>query len=266
MTFSFSQLSMATGLATGTLLSVFGAGNAFAIGFDFETTFSQNDAPTGDILLESVTIGDEIIEEFSFVTAAVINQNGGEINGGASADKGDTATTGVAVEDAAAADIVTNLSNNNLNNIVDTEKQGFFEIDLTFGKVIDNLLIWERGGTGETYGNSDLKIQALDAAGQLVGNSLTITRDMWFDAGFQIDTTEISAAQNVGSLGINIFEDLGVDNAVVDAIRFTSEEEFNGPDWKFVGTDATRVPEPTVFMGLGLLGGALFLQKRVKAA
>lgn len=269
MAFSLSKLTVATGLATGALLSSIGTSDAHAFGFKFDASYSQDDSPTGDILLESVKIGDEIITEFSYINSAVIVENevytGGN-TGAASADKGDNATTGVAVEDAQAEDVVTNLANNNLNNIIDTEANGSFIIDLKFGKAIDNLLIWERGGSGNTYGNSDLKIQALDADGNAIGQNRLITRKMWNDAGFQINTTEIGGAQNVGSLGINIFNDLGVESAKVDTIRFISEDSFNGPDWKFVGTDAGRdlesVPEPAFILGLGIFGSVLMLKKR----
>lgn len=263
MNHSLSKLAVATSLAAGSLLTCFGAGNAFAFGFSFGATYSQNDSPTGDILLESVSIGEEIINEFSYVTSAQIVFNDpfvGGNSGAASADTGDTATGGVREEDATAEDIVANLGTNNLNHIIDTEDDGAFVIDLKFGKTIDNLLIWERGM------NSDLGIQAMDANGNLIGNRLVVTRDMWFDAGFSIDTTEITRAQSVGSLGVNIFSDLGVDAGKVETIRFFSKREFNGPDWKFVGTDSTRVPEPAALLGLGIFSGLLMLQKRTKAA
>jgi len=263
MTLSISKFAVATGFATGALFSAIGTGSAFAFGFEFESTYSQNDSPTGDILLESVTIGEEIIEEFSYVTTAKIVENDpyeGGNSGAASADTGDDATGGVRAEAATADDVVTNLTTNNLNHIIDTEDDGSFVIDLTFGKTLDNLLIWERGM------NSDLGIQAVDANGDLIGNRLEITRDKWVDAGFSINTSEIGNAQKVGSLGINIFSDLDVDSGAVETIRFFSNSEFNGPDWKFVGTDSTRVPEPAFLLGLGIFSGALMLQKRSKTA
>ncbi|MEL6321001.1 MAG: exosortase-dependent surface protein XDP2, partial [Cyanobacteria bacterium J06626_14] len=143
------------------------------------------------------------------------------------------------------------------------EDSGNFVIDLTFGKTIDNLLIWERGM------NSDLGIQAVDFDGNLIGERQVVTRDMWFNAGYSIDTTEIGAAQTVGALGVNIADDLGVANDDVQTIRFFSESQFNGPDWKFVGTDSTRsasVPEPAFVLGLGLLGGVFVTKKRTRNA
>lgn len=271
MAFSLSKLTMATGLATGALFVGVGNANAQSFGFEFETTYSQNDSPKGNILLESVKIGEEIINEFSFVNFAEIVENDeylGGNSGAASADIGDDLITGVntqgvKVEDASANDIVTNLSTNDLNNIIDTEDQGTFIIDLQFGKTIDNLLIWERGM------NSKLGIQAVDADGNLIGNRRVIEKDMWFAAGYSIDTQEIGGAQKVGSLGISIAEDLGIESGRVETIRFFTEgKDFNGPDWKFVGTDADRnldsekVPEPALILGLSVFGGILMLKKR----
>ena len=264
MVFKTSKTLTAAGVTTAVLLSLTGNANAQSFGFEFETEYLLNDAPTGDILLESVKIGDDIINEFSFVSGVSIVENDpflGGNTGAASADRGDTATTGVAVEDSTDADLLANLSTNNLNNIIDTEDSGNFSIDLTFGKAFDNLLIWERGK------NSDLGIQAVDNQGNLVGERLVVGRDMWFDTGYAIDTTEIGSAQQVGAIGINIFEDLGIESGNVQTVRFFSESEFNGPDWKFVATDATRsVPEPAFLLGLSLVGGAFVTQKRKRTA
>ena len=257
-----STMAVAASVVTGVLLSLTGNANAEDFGFEFDTNYLLNDSPKGDIFLESIEIGDEIVQDFAFVAGVSIVENdpflGGD-TGAASADIGDTATTGIAVEDATANDILTNLSNNNLNNIIDTEDTGSFIIDLTFDKTIDNLLIWERGK------NSSLGIQAVDFEGNLIGERRVIDRDMWFKTDFKINTTEIIGNQEVGALGINIAEDLGVDSGNVGTIRFFSESSFNGPDWKFIGTDSTRsasVPEPALVLGLGLLGGVFATQKR----
>ena len=261
MSLSISKFAVATGLATGTLLSGFSTSQAFAFGFDFEGTYSQTSSSTADILLESVTVGEQIIDEFSYVTSAVIIQNdvfSGGNTGAASADTGDDATGGARSEDATAADVVANLSSNNINHIVDTEDDGSFQIDLNFSEAIKTLFVWERGM------NSDLGIQAVGTDGNLLGNRLDVTRDMWNDAGFKINTSEIDDDQKMGSLGIKI-SDLGVQGGEIQTLRFFSESGFNGPDWKFVGTTA-KVPEPTLLLGLGLLGGAMAWQKRAKAA
>lgn len=268
MTFSFSQLALATGLATGALLSSLGTANALAFGFQFGTNASrpvpsanEKEAAQRDILLESVTFGDQTITDFAFVSSVPLNFFNdlytGQNTGAASADKGDLATGGVKNEKLTAANVVTNLSTNNLNHIIDTEDTGSFTLDLTFDAMIDNLLIWERGK------NSDLGVQALDADGKAIGNRLVVKRNMWFDAGYEIDTLEIDNVQEVGSLGINIWSDLGVASGAVSTIRISSEKGFNGPDWKVVGTAATRsVPEPALILGLTLLGGAMALTKR----
>ncbi|NJL86434.1 MAG: PEP-CTERM sorting domain-containing protein [Leptolyngbyaceae cyanobacterium SM1_1_3] len=250
-------------MASVTLLAVAGTAQAFSF-----TSEVEGSSAKGDIFLKAVILntGERVaVEDLSFVMGAEIVSNDefkGGNTGAASADKGDEATTGIAQEDAAAADIVTNLSTANLNNIVDTEDEGNFQIDLDFAKVIDNLLIWERGK------NSDLGVQAVDNSGNLIGNFFKVTRSDWTDAGFSIDTTEIGSAQAVGSFGLNLVADLGV-SGPVSKIRFSSESGFNGPDWKFVGTAAEResqsVPEPGLAVGLGLLGG-LMLTKRTRLA
>ena len=257
-----SKITVAAGVTVSMILALTGNANAQTFGFEFEGEYLINDGSTGDVLLESVKIGDEIVQEFSYISGVDIVANDpflGDDTGAASADRGDTATTGVVVEDATASDLQTNLGNNNLNNIIDTEDNGNFVIDLTFGKTIDNLLIWERGM------NSDLGIQAVDLNGNLIGQRRIVTRDMWFDAGYSINTVEIGLAQTVGSLGINISDDLGIASSDVQTIRFFSESAFNGPDWKFVGTDSTRsasVPEPAFVLGLGLLGSVFVTKKR----
>ncbi|NER08106.1 MAG: PEP-CTERM sorting domain-containing protein, partial [Okeania sp. SIO3C4] len=147
MTRAIRSTALITGIAAGTLLAIAGSAQAFSFKTnDFDGT-NKPDAK-GDIFLESVTIDDEVVTEFSFIEAVFIQSNDehtGGNTGAASADIGDNATTGVKVEDAQNEDILLNLSTSNLNNIVDTEDKGSFEIDLAFGKAIDNLMIWERG-------------------------------------------------------------------------------------------------------------------------
>ncbi|NER78364.1 MAG: PEP-CTERM sorting domain-containing protein [Leptolyngbya sp. SIO1D8] len=276
------RIALALTLTAGTLLTLSSSAHAFLFETnDFDTNpLSRSDAEH-DIFLESIKVLDndggilETITDFSYVQSAEIVHNDeftGGNSGAASTDTGDQATTGTQVENATAADIAENLGNNNLNNIIDTEDKGSFEIDLHFDKVIDNLLVWERGNDRDTWGagNSDLAIQALDGDGNLIGNYLKISRDQWKNAGFYIDTKEIGRSQEVGSLGVNIAQDLGVEDGVM-SLRFFSESSFNGPDWKFVGTDAVRgdvadVPEPAFILGLGALGSALMMRKRSRIA
>jgi hypothetical protein len=239
-----------------------------------ENPLTASSAFKGDIFLDYVKVLNdegsiaEIVSNFSYISSTNIVANDkftGGNTGAASADIGDQATTGVKVENATEAAIATNLGTNNLNNIVDTEDSGSFQIDLHFEKLIDNLLIWERGQ------NSKLGVQALDSAGNLIGEKLILNSQNWDYAGFEIDTKEIGSAQKVGSLGINIFEDLGIEGGT-SSVRFFSESSFNGPDWKFVGTDAKRgqdpadVPEPAFVLGLGIFGSLLMLKKRTQAA
>jgi hypothetical protein len=266
MASSILRLAASVALASGVLAASTGAAKAFTFTTNDFNGSNKPDAK-GDIFLNSVTLGStgEVVTNFSFVTSASIVYNDeytGGNSGAASADIGDNATTGVKVEAASNADIATNLGTNNLNNIIDTEDSGSFQIDLSFGKTIDNLLVWERGM------NSRLAIQALDAGGNLIGNKLKLGEGnyAWNYAGYDIDTKEIGGSQKVGSFGVSIAEDLGV-NAPISSLRFFSEANFNGPDWKFVGTDSTRpdpeeVPEPGLLLGLGMLGSVMFLKRQ----
>ncbi|PSN15851.1 PEP-CTERM sorting domain-containing protein [filamentous cyanobacterium CCP5] len=254
----FFKYAIATGTASVALLTAAGEASAFTFTTNFEGAGGKEDVFLQSVILES----GEIVRDFSFITSASIVSNDtytGGNTGAASADKGDKATTGLAKENVSAEEIAANLGTNNLNNIIDTEDKGSFRIDLNFSKAMDNLLIWERGM------NSDLGIQALSAEGKLIGNYLKISRDSWTDAGFSIDTTEIGKAQKVGSFGVNLMKDLGV-SSPVSSVRFFSESSFNGPDWKFVGTDAERpsedVPEPGLVLGLSLLSGAIVYRRR----
>jgi hypothetical protein len=267
------RLFAIAGAATAIL---FGTATRASATFTFTTNFTDTEyGAKGDIFLDSVVLDStqELVEDFSFVNGAYIVANDeytGGNSGAASADIGDNATTGTKMEAATVDAIVANLGNNNLNNIIDTEDSGSFQIDLSFEYNIDNLLIWERGNDNDTWGagNSDLAVQAVDAEGNLLGNYLKITRDQWKNAGYSINTQEIGNTQEVGSLGVNILEDLGVAGGV-NRVRFFSESSFRGPDWKFVGTDATRleeetqaVPEPGALVGLGAVAGIVLLSKR----
>lgn len=250
MTSYSTRFAMVTGIAISTLMTLAGSANAFS----FTTNFTGNN-PKEDIWLDSVTIGDRVISNFALVNSANIVYNDpytGGNTGAASAERGDKAS-GINVEDPTNGDVVQALGNLNLNNIIDGEDKGKFIIDVTFNGLVDNLLFWERGQ------NSKLGVQALDAFGNLVGNFLLLDSKTWNYAGFSIDTTEISSAQKVGSLGVSL-TDLGV-SGPIQSIRLTSEKSYNGPDFKVVGT-AAAVPEPTTVLGLGLVAGLGFVSRR----
>ena len=256
------ELLSALGMVAGMTASAVLTGIAPAQAFSFLTTVEGDiSKPKEDFFLKSVVLDTgEIVDQFSFVSVATIVENDqytGDNTGAASADKGDHATTGVNSEDPTLTDLVLNLGNNNLNNIVDTEDTGNFQIDLSFDSALDNLLVFERGM------NSNLSVQALNESGELIGQRIDIKRNQWSFTGFSIDTLEIGGSQKVGSLGINVAQDFQISNAV-SRVRFFSEESFNGPDWKLVGTDANRksVPEPSALLGLGLIAGVLFAKRK----
>lgn len=265
------------GLTIGTVLFVSNSAQAAS----FTTNFTQENGATGDVFLDSITQNDRTINRFSFVESAEIIQNdeytGGD-TGAASTDRGDDIDDLTTTENLTADnedEIANFLGNNNLNNIIDTEDDGTFEMNLFFDSVIradntglDSLFFWERGM------NSDLQVQAIDDTGNIIGNAIKLLRFKDRDrsntlrqesAGFQIDTTEIDGAQKVGSWGVSL-EQLGVSR--LSGIRVYANEDFNGPDFKVIarrsGTDFARasVPEPGTIIGLGSVAALAFVRRR----
>ncbi|MBP0002064.1 MAG: PEP-CTERM sorting domain-containing protein [Cyanobacteria bacterium SID2] len=262
---NFTPTLIGTAVATGTILAL---QTSPALAFSFTTNKMGND-PKGDIWLQSIELEDgTTIDDFSFINHAQIVSNDeytGGNTGAASADIGDNATTGLKKEHLSESEIFVNLANKNLNNIIDTEDNGHFAIDLFFDKAIDNLLIWERGM------NSKLGVQALDFDGNLIGNYLEVNSREWNYAGYKIDTKEIGGSQKVSALGVSM-ADLGVENSYITGFRFFSQSNFNGPDWKILGTDVTRggevplepesVPEPGMMAGLLAVSSLLTFSRR----
>ncbi len=263
-----SSISLSVVAIVAGSLSVFSS-SAQAFQFTSNITQSGTNAPKGDILLNKVDAQGQIRSKFSLVNKATIKYNDqfvGGNTGAASADRTDNATVGIVDEQLDTNSLIGTLNNRYLSNIIDTEDTGTFVFDLFFDKVVDNLFLWERGGTGNTYGNSHLDIQAIDAQGNLLGNLITAGKGKYTysKAGYQLDTTEIPSAQNVGSLGISL-SDLGLSQSIA-GVRVGSKKGYNGPDWKLMGaTDLKAVkatPEPSIALGLGaaaLIGG---LRKR----
>ena len=244
--------------------------SAPAQAFTFQTNFtpalSGKDAAKGDIFLDSVTLADgKVIDDFVLIDFANIVSNDiftGGNTGAASSDVGDKATTGLKQEDVTNEGIKSVLSNNNLDNIIDTEDKGNFVIDLFFKRPVNNVFVWERGM------NSRLNLQGLSPDGNLIGNLIELNSADWEYAGFDIDTKEINGAQMVGSIGISL-ADLGLSDPI-EALRVSSlGKAFNGPDFKIIGgadPDAAAVPEPSVLIGLGtLVAGALATRRRRQA-
>ncbi|BAY62723.1 hypothetical protein NIES22_27980 [Calothrix brevissima NIES-22] len=232
----------------------------------FRTNVSQSKDPQADIWLQSITQKDkqgkdQTFSNFSFVTRVNILQNDKHTTlntGAASTDRGDKASEpkGLKVaENPDAEGIAAYLGNNNLNNIIDTEDQGAFKMNLWFDTTIsqdssglDNLFFWERGM------NSDLDIQAIGENGNLLGNILKLTRKVdQQDAGYKIDTTEIGGAQNVGSWGVSL-KQLGLNDEQaikgIKGIQVSAKTTYNGPDFKVI---ARSVPEPSTTAALAVV-------------
>ncbi|MBD2741271.1 exosortase-dependent surface protein XDP2 [Coleofasciculus sp. FACHB-1120] len=284
---NFQRTSTFLCLAAGTVLTISSSAQAAT----FQTNVSQKGDPEADIFLESITQNDITFDSFNLVKEAEILFNtpisltgkngetsdpeaGGSINntGAASTDKGDEASTpdGVEVsglEDPTDAEIAAYLGNQNLNNIIDTEDEdeASFSINLFFDNLVkadntglDNLFFWERGK------NSDLGIQAIDKAGNLIGNFLKLNRNDQFAAGYNIDTMELSRNQRVGSWGVSL-EELGITSLA--GIRVTADPSYNGPDFKVVARGQNEaVPEPATLAGLGLVAGALMTVRRRRSS
>lgn len=287
----FQRISTFVLLYFGTVLAFSPSANAAT----FETNFTQSltgaDASKGDIWLNSITQNKTKFNNFSFIKKADILYNtpitnvqtgststpGNKNNntGAASTDKGDKASAPIPVsglKNPTGAEIAAFLGNKNLNNIIDTEDDGSFKINLFFDSSIqkdnselDNLFFWERGM------NSDLGIQAIDSTGKLMGNSLQLNSQDQKYAGYSIDTTEIDGAQKVGSWGVQL-KQLGVTS--LSGIQITTNAKNNGPDFKIIARNGSayyqapqpapkKVPEPNTAAALGLFAiGALRVVKK----
>ncbi|KDR58811.1 exosortase-dependent surface protein XDP2, partial [Limnospira platensis] len=184
---------MNTKLSLSVFLGLLAGGLGFAgsaQAFSFQTNLLNEDYnPRGDVWLNSVEVNGNIFSNFAFVDRADILYNDpytGGNTGAASSDMGPLATVGRSVEDPTNEDIVASLGNNNLNSIIDGEDRGSFAINVWFDRRVDNLFLWERGM------NSAVTVQAIDGRGNSLGNTFTITKDRWDNAGFRINTMEIA--------------------------------------------------------------------------
>ncbi|UKO96276.1 exosortase-dependent surface protein XDP2 [Nostoc sp. UHCC 0870] len=273
-------------ISTGLVLSaVLGASSsAQAASFVTKTNPDPVLDPTQDIFLESITQDGQIftpdVNLFRVNSATIISNTPVVFNvpntGAASSDKGDNASNPISGNPPTSIipennpdndDIKDYLGNFNLNNIIDTEDNGAFEIDLTFETFVsksdggrDNLFFYERGS------NSDLLVQALDTTGNTIGTAFKITRNLWTPAGYSINTLEVASAQAVGSYGLNFLQ-LGLaDDAVIGGVKLIAESSFNGPDFKVfagqTGEPIVHTPEPTTMIGLGSIAGLALLRRR----
>jgi hypothetical protein len=251
---NFKRISTVTGLLMSSvlLLSKAPAQAASFSPFSFETNWSGS-APKGDILLESVVVDGETLDDFSFVSDATIIFNdvfSGGNTGAASSDLGDEAVIGLSVEDPSDADVLGSLGNPYLSSIIDTEERGRAIVEVSFANPVSQFFFWERGM------NSELLIEALNDVGDVVASYLFDSKSSTY-AGFDLDTKEIDSKQRVGSVGLLL------EGATTQTLRLSSlGRSFNGPDYKVVAAATTPVPEPVTIAGLGLTAGLLILSRR----
>jgi PEP-CTERM motif len=296
-----TRLSASVGLVFGTLLAV--SNSAYAA--SFSTQVQQDNGAKGDTFLKSITQNGKTTDKFNLVNKVDILSNTavdktqgnhtdetlawklGKVNntGSASTDKGDNASspTGVSgVGDPTGDDIAAYMGNTNLNNIVDTEEStvGSFMMNMFFqnkvkedGTGLDSFYIFERGfqAQGNTAGNSSMTVQAIDAAGKVIGKALKLKKEDQTDAGYSIDTTEVGITQKVGSWGVSL-ADLGVGDMFVYGLQVSANNlADNGPDFKLVGRmhdrpefESATTPEPGSLLALGAVGGLAFFKRRQK--
>ncbi|TAE59804.1 MAG: PEP-CTERM sorting domain-containing protein [Nostocales cyanobacterium] len=252
------KLLISASVALGSLLCM----TTTAKAANFTTNYTPNNPdPKADIWLQSITQNGQTFGNFSLVESAILRSSQVRL-GPASTDRGDNASSPYAPNETPTnQQIAAFLGNRNLNNIIDTEDDDSFNLDIFFDRNIradntglDNLFFWERGK------NSDLRIQALDGAGNLIGNALTLFRANQGNGGYSIDTTEIGGSQAVGTWGVTLGQ-LGVTE--LKGLKLTSNASFSGPDFKVV---ARTTPEPGVILGLGTVATLAFFSRRGKKA
>jgi hypothetical protein len=283
------SLGVASGIIAGSLALGVGPAQAAPGLFQFDTTISYPNTGAGsnvncfsttqcDIALQSVKALDTgktwSVDQLLKVTDVALLENSNDQKiGGVSADRGRLAnglvqeslkvetTVQKALFNTSADEntIVAALGQSkpvfNLNNILDTEDNGQFKMDLLFDKrqSFDSVLLWERGL------NSKLRVQAITqvAGNQATSFGETVTVSTWRDAGYQVETTEISGAQRVGSQGIHF-------GSSILGVRLFADSSFNGPDFKIAAV-RTKIPEPGMLVGLGAMAGAMALRRMRRA-
>lgn len=254
----FIKLATSIGLTVGSVLFVSNSAQAA----DFKSNVTQDNGVKGDVILNSIRQKDKTFSNFSFIDKVEVKHNDEWTQGNtgaASVDSGKDGTLGYTrSENPTTGELANFLGNNNLNYIVDGEDNGTFALNLFFDSLIkddnsglDSLFFYERGM------NSNLDIQAIDDAGNLLGNVVNLVQGGQKDAGFDIRTQEIGAAQDVGYWGVSL-GDLGVDS--LSGVRvYAGGSSYNGPDFKVV---ARKAPEPGTIIGLGSVAALAFFRRR----
>lgn len=262
MTMIIKPSSLLTGFTALALLAVTAPAQAFDT-FTFTTNSTYKvGQEKNDILLNSVVQNGKTITQFNTVSnAKIVKQNSdtSKTRGLLSTDCGDNISGCTSRELPSDVQVAEALGNLNLNKIIDGEEDlGNGILDVFFQKPSDSFYFFERGGimgSADKAGNSSIKVQGLDAKGNLIGSQFSISKSMWVDAGYAIDTREIGGAQKVGSFG------LSSKNGAIAGLRVTTD--WSGADFKVIAA-STKVPEPTTLFGLAAIGA--FTMRRRKSA
>jgi hypothetical protein len=265
---NFKSFALFTSLLAGAVVVGSAPAQAFdAFSFTTNSTYKVG-GEKNDIMLNSVTYGGKTVNQFNVVSDAKMGQQKqtldkkGLVAGRLSTDCGDNIANCQAAELPNNSQIVDTLGNLNLNKIIDTEENmGSATLDVFFTKASDTFYLFERGGilsnSADLAGNSDLTVQGLDAQGNLIGEAFTIGKTMWSNAGYAIDTREVESAQKVGSFG------LSSKNGAFAGLRLITNS--SGADFKVIAA-TTKVPEPATLVGFAIVGGAMSMVRRRKAA
>ncbi len=263
----FKSFALFTSLLAGAVVVGSAPAQAFdAFSFTTNSTYKVG-GEKNDIMLNSVTHDGKTVTQFNTVNNAKMGQQKqtvdqkGLVAGRLSTDCGDNVANCQASELPTNSQIIETLGNLNLNKIIDTEENmGSATLDVFFTQASDTFYLFERGGelkSTAAAGNSDLTVQGLDAKGNLVGQAFTIGKSMWTNAGYAINTREVESAQKVGSFG------LSSKNGAFAGLRLITNS--SGADFKVVAA-TTKVPEPATLVGFAIVGGAMSMVRRRKAA
>jgi hypothetical protein len=261
------------------LLAAAPASAASFLPFSFVSNTSTSGPydPTRDVRLDSVTIGAVVHSSLQFVTDATIVLDDGvdPTRGGHNFAAGRApnspadswAPEGPATVTPTSTDLRDALGNANLTSLAVTrEAIGTAILDVSFATPTNTFFFYERG-SATVAGNSDLLVEALNDAGEVVA-AYKVLRANYTDTGLVV-STDVGAFSvlnvKLGSIGLQL-------DVEVLHLRLISTQAANfqdgGPDWKILATATpiAPVPEPGTLASVTLgLAGLAHLGRRRSA-